>query len=242
MLDGSDLLNGFIPRLRVTPDNPSLNLDRFDTQEPLRRIRGRNNTKADILVYRHGALQIALKDYRARPWWVRASIGRVMTRRETAAYRAAGGIPGVARFLGRLGPVTLATEWVASRSLGEYRDQYVDPVCFERLHEVLERLHDAGIALGDLHLSDVLIDAERNVTLVDFATAFTLGDDPGPLRSRLFKRLALQDEISFVRLRAHLTGGGAESAVSELGEDAVAVNRRNRRIKMWFDRLRGRRH
>lgn len=208
----------------------------------MRQIRGRNNTKADILVYRLGTLQIALKDYRRRPWWVRQSLARWMTHRETAAYRAAAGIPGVARFLGRLGPVTLATEWVESRSLGELRDQAVDPAVFERLHEILGRLHAAGIALADLHLADVLVDPRGEVTLVDLANAFTLGPRPGPLRSRLFRRLVLQDEISFARLQAHLRQEDAEEAVRELGPRAARINRRNRRIKTWVDRIRGRRH
>ena len=226
----------------MTPDDQPLDLDRLDRQQPLRRIRGRNNTKADILVYRHGALQIALKDYRRRPWWVRLSIGRLMTRRETAAYRLARDIPGVARFLGRLGPVSLATEWVESRSLGELREQAVHPEVFERLREILEGLHDAGIALSDLHLSDVLVDADNRVTLVDLGTAFTLGKRPGRLRSRLFRRLVLQDEISFARLRAHLRKEDANAAVRSLGPDAERINRRNRWIKKWVDRLRGREH
>ena len=219
-----------------------MDLDRLDRQQPLRQIRGRNNTKADILVYRHGALQIALKDYRRRPWWVRMSLGRLMTRRETAAYRAASEIPGVARFLGRLGPVSLATEWVESRSLGDLREQAVHPSVFEQLHDVLGRLHAAGIALSDLHLSDVLVDMDNRVTLVDLAMAFTLGERPGPLRSRLFRRLVLQDEISFARLRAHIRKEDTNAAVRSLGPVAARINRRSRWLKKWLDRARGRKH
>jgi len=226
----------------VTPEPQSLDLDQLDRQQPLRRIRGRNNTKADILVYRHGTLQIALKDYRRRPWWVRLIVGRLMTRRETAAYCAAGDIPGLARFLGRLGPVSLATEWVESRSLGQLREQVVHPHVFERLHELLGRLHDAGIALSDLHLSDVLVDSDNRVTLVDLATAFTLGKRPGPFRLRLFRRLVMQDEISFARLRAHLRKENAEAAVRSLGPGAARINRRSRWLKKWLDRARGRKH
>ncbi len=193
-------------------------------------------------MYRHGALQIALKDYRRRPWWVRVSIGRLMIRRETAAYGIARDIPGVARFLGRLGPVSLATEWVESRSLGELREQAVHPRVFERLYETLARLHAAGIALADLHLSDVLVDPNDHVTLVDLATAFTLGPRPGPLRLRLFRRLVLQDEISFARLRAHIRKEDADAAVCSLGPRAARINRRSRWLKKWLDRARGRQH
>jgi protein-S-isoprenylcysteine O-methyltransferase Ste14 len=226
----------------VIPDDPSPILDRLDRQQPLRRINGRNNTKADILVYRLDGLQIAVKDYRRRPWWVRGTIGRWMIRRETRSYLAAEDVPGIAHFLGRLGPHSLATEWVESQSLGELRDQAVDEIVFERLQETLERLHDAGIALADLHLSDVLVDANDRITLVDLATAFTLGPRPGSLRSRLFRRLVLQDQISFARLRAHIRKEDADAAVDSLGPEAGRINRRSRWLKKWLDRARGRRH
>lgn len=241
MLDPSDLFNS-LSRPRVTPDDPALDLERLDRQTPVRRIRGRNNTKADILFYRFGPLHIALKDYRARPWWVRATLARWMTRRETRVYHAARELPGLAPFLGRLGPVSLATEWIESRSLGELREHPVEPVVFERLHGILERLHEAGIAYSDLHLSDVLVRPDDEVALVDLATAFVLGPRPGRLRRRLFRRLVLQDEISFVRLRAHIRKEDADAAVRALGPEAATVHRRNRRLKVWLDQLRGRKH
>ncbi len=96
--------------------------------------------------------------------------------------------------------------------------------------------------MSDLHLSDVLVDADDRVTLVDLATAFTLGEQPGPLRRRLFRRLALQDRISFARLRAHIQKEDAEEAVRSLGAEAARINRRHRRVKKWVDRIRGRKH
>jgi hypothetical protein len=219
----------------------ALDLDGLERHEPLRRIPGRNSTKADILVYRHGCLQVALKDYRPRPWWVRLALGRLLVARETAAYEAARGIAGVARFLGRLGPLCLATEWVDGRTLRELAGSPVDPVVFERLRETLDRLHGAGIALGDVHHRDVLVDAAGAVTLVDLATAVTRGERPGMLRSRLFDRLRLQDEISFARLRARFRGEDPERAVQALGHAAAAAHGRGRRLKRGIAWLRGRR-
>lgn len=185
---------------------------------------------------------MALKDYRARPWWIRATLARWMTRRETRVYGVARDLPGLAPFLGRLGPLSLATEWIESRSLGELREQPVEPVVFERLHDILHGLHEAGIAYSDLHLADVLVQPDDRVTLVDLATAFILGPRPGPFRRRVFRRLVLQDEISFVRLRAHIRKEDADEAVRALGPEAAEVHRRNRRIKVRLDRIRGRRH
>jgi hypothetical protein len=219
----------------------ALDLLTLERRPPLRTIRGRNSTKADILVYRHGTLQVALKDYRPRPWWVRLGIGRVLVSRETAAYEAARGIAGVARFLGRLGPLCLATEWVEGRPLREWAGEELPGGVFERLRGTLDRLHEAGIALGDVHHRDVLVDAAGRVTLVDLATAVPLGRRPGPMRSRLFRRLLLQDEISYARLKARFDGDDPEKAVAALGPAAAAAHARGRRLKRGIERLRGRR-
>ena len=225
-----------------TTDDAPLDLALLDRLDPLLRIPGRNSTKADILMYRHGTLQVALKDYRARPWWIRHTLGRLLVARETAGYQAARGIPGVARFLGRLGPLSLATEWIDGRTLRSFRGQLVDVAILDRLREVIDRLHAAGIALGDLHRRDVLIDAEGNVTLVDLATALALGSRPGALRWRLFSRLRSHDEIAYARLRAFFSGQDTERAVEALGEKAAETFRRQRRWKYRIDRWRGRSH
>jgi len=222
-------------------DETALDLEALERQEPLRRIPGRNSTKADILVYRHGTLQVALKDYRPRPWWVRVGIGRALVSRETAAYKAAHRIEGVARFLGRLGPLCLATEWVDGRPLREWTGNPLPVGVFERLRATLDRLHDAGIALGDVHHRDVLVDDHGGVTLVDLATAVTLGERPGRMRSRLFRRLRLQDEISYARLKARFSGEDPELAVLALGPEAAKAHARGRRLKRGIKKLRGRR-
>jgi hypothetical protein len=221
-------------------DETALDLQVLERQEPLRTIPGRNSTKADILVYRHGTLQVALKDYRPRPWWVRLAVGRGLVARETAAYEAARGIAGVARFLGRLGPLCLATEWVDGRPLREWAGEELPGGVFEKLRATLDRLHEAGIALGDVHHRDVLVEASGRVTLVDLATAVTLGDRPGAMRSRIFRRLRLQDEISYVRLAARFSGEDPEQAVMSLGPEAAAAHARGRRLKRALKRLRGR--
>jgi len=225
-----------------TSDITPLDLDQLDRLKPLRRIPGRNRFKADILVHRRGTLQLALKDYRARPWWVRHTFGRVLVARETAGYAAACGIPGVARFLGRLGPLTLATEWVEGRTLRSYLGQIVDPAILGQLREILDRLHGAGIALGDLNRRDVLIDNAGNVTLIDFATALVLGETPGALRARLHKRFLMHDEIAYARLRAFFSGEDTTRAVEDLGQEFAATHRRQRKWKYRVDRLRGRSH
>lgn len=207
--------------------------------EPSRTIPGRNVTKADIVVYRIDGVDVAVKDYGERPFWVRQTLGRLQIRREAAAYRAAAGLQGLPPFRGRVGPFSLATEWIDGRPLSTKRPDEVDAACFDRLQVVLDALHARGIALSDLHHRDVLIGVDGSVHVLDLATAWTLGPRPGALRRRLFQRLCELDRLALARMRARFTGGDPDRAVAEFGGAVAAWHRRGRRLKRLLDLLRG---
>ncbi len=209
----------------------------------MRILPGRNGTKADILLYRDGNLRVALKDYSPRGFLVRNLVGRFLVRRESRAYQAVhalGPVPEIPAFLGRLGAYSLATEWVdavplaaaAARTGGR-----LSPALFDRLDRVLDRLHQGGIALGDLHHRDVLVSPEEKIFLVDLATAYSLQEHRSflrPFRRRLFRRLADLDRIAAARLRARFTGGDPDAAVDRAGGSTAGLYRAGRRWKDWI--------
>ena len=208
--------------------------------EPVRKLPGRNRTKADILVYRSAGGEIAVKDYGPRSFLMRQLLGRYLIRREAAAYRAAAGIPGLPRFVGRIGAYALATEWVRARPLSEFGPEPPDPACFDRAGAIVQELHRRGIALTDLHHRDLLVADDGGVYIVDLAMAWVLGDRPGRWRRRLFERLREQDCVALARMRARFTGRDPDAAVAEIGGRAATWHRRGRRLKWMLDRLRGR--
>jgi len=209
--------------------------------EPAQRIEGRNWTKADILLYREGAFRCAIKDYAARPFLVRQTLGRFLIRREAAAYRAAAGLAGLPRFHGRVGPFSLATEWLEAEPLAKLPRDAVGPEVFDRLEHIVGRLHDRGIALGDLHHRDVLVAADGSVHVIDLATAWILGRRPWGMRRLLFERFRDQDRVALARLRARFRGENEEAAIDAVGGRAAAWHRRGRRARALWDRVRGRR-
>jgi len=210
--------------------------------EPLKRIAGRNVSKADVAFYRVGELGVVVKDYSERPIWVRQTAGRFFTRREAAAYRAAQGVPGVPEFLGRLGPFTLATRWIEGAPLSDRVGERLEPRFFERAAAVLDALHARGIALGDLHHRDVIVAPDGSPWLVDFAMAWIAGEGAGSLRRALFRRCRDLDRIALARIRARFTGEDeAATVLAAVGPSASALHSRGRRVKRLWDRLRGRR-
>jgi hypothetical protein len=207
--------------------------------EPVRRIVGRNGTKADVLFYELDGERVAVKTYAPRSAVVRNSIGRWLIRREAVAYDAAEGVDALPAFLGLLGPYALATRWVDAEPLRERAGTRLEDALFDRLGAVLDELHGRGVALSDLHHRDVLLGSEDALYIVDLATAWVLGRRPGPIRRRLFERFCESDRVNLARMRARFTGGDVDAAVASVSPEAAAWYRRGRRMKGFLDRLRG---
>jgi hypothetical protein len=208
---------------------------------PELRLPGRNLSKADVSLYRVAGRRIALKDYGARPFLARQTIGRLLVGRECRAYLRAGNAPGLAPFLGRLGPFTLATGWIDSVPLADLPGGTAPPEVFDRLDEVIGGLHSRGVVISDLHHRDVLVGKDGSVHVVDLAAAYLLGSRPGYLRRRVFQRLSSQDRLAAARMRARFTGSSEGDALAEIDPAAVRLWGTGRRIKGFWDRLRGRR-
>ena len=165
------------------PVEPDLTV--LDRQEPTLTLEGRNDTKAVIRRYDTEGKRIAVKDYRGSRWWTRATLGRYLIRRESLGYRWAGPVDGIPRFMGRLGPVTLATEWVDATPLARFGaggTEPLSPELFDRLDRIIGDLHDRKLALADLHHRDVLVNAEGAVHVVDLAMAYRFRERPAVLR------------------------------------------------------------
>jgi len=218
-----------------------LDLKKVRAAEPVRVIRGRNVSKADVGFYRLDGMGVVAKDYRRRPFLIRQTVGRFFTRREAAAYRAAAGIPGIPEFLGRVGPCALTMRWIEGTPLSALAGSHIEPAFFDRAASILEALHDRGIALGDLHHRDMLVAPDGSPWLVDFAMAWVAGQNAGWLRRSVFRRFQELDRVALARMRARFTGEDETATVlATAGPSAAAMHSRGRRIKRLWDRLRGR--
>lgn len=214
---------------------PAFDPDELRNREPVRTLHGRNRTKADILVYRCRGRDVALKDYRRRPFWIRHTLGRWSIAREARAYRAAGGLDGLPPFLGRVGPFALATEWVEARPIADLDASRIDRGTFERASAILDRLHARGVALSDLHHRDLLVAADGRVFVVDLAAAWVAGRSAG-----MFRRFCALDRIALARIEARFSGADPAQAAAAAGGDTARWYRRGRRVKSALNRLRRR--
>jgi len=144
----------------------------------------------------------------------------------------------VVRSYGRVGPFGLALEWIDGETLADALARGVSTDPIPAIRTTLSRLHDRGIALGDLHHRDVLLARDGSVYVVDLATAWLAGPDARGLRRWIFERFRDADHVALARLDARIAGRDVDLAVAAVGPRAAAWHRRGRRLKGWLDGFR----
>ena len=193
--------------------------------EPLHR--GRNVTKADVHRVEVRGQQFAVKDYRGRPAWLRATFGRWSLRREERAYRALEGVAGIPRFAGRPHALILVTALVPGTSLAAWeRDQPLPERFFARLKELLAEVHDRGVVQGDLHHRDVLVGEGGEAWLVDFSTGMVAAAH----RGLLWRLMARLDRRAVLKLQERFEPGTLTPQESRELADEPLVYRFVRRL------------
>ena len=203
---------------------------------PRRRLHsGRNPTKADIDLLEVEGRAIVLKDLSGRLWPARVLFGPWQLDREERAYRTLEGVDGIPRLLGRVDRHAIALEYIPGRTLNAVRPGEVDETFFARLERLLRRMHDRGVAHGDLHHRDILVGPGGEPYVVDFSTAIVAGTAPDPLLRLLFSQMRRADLRCVAKLRRRLVPGSRLTVPDRPGLYQAGV-----RLKRFWNRLRRR--
>ncbi|MFP4056955.1 MAG: hypothetical protein ACLF0G_08805 [Candidatus Brocadiia bacterium] len=186
----------------AVPDHPPATLGRESlecaTERLLRPPRG---AKPAIRLIRHGGRRLVVKDFRYAPWLLRHTYGRWLVSREARVYARLDGVPGVPAFHGRLDPFAFAVTHIEGQTLKALPRRDIPAAAFDRLEEVIRRIHDAGVVHLDAHQkTNVLLDPRGQPYLVDFATALCLGT--GPVGRLLVRLLGRADRLGVFKLKA----------------------------------------
>ena len=196
--------------------------------------RPRNATKADVRVEARGGRAVVVKDFSGRSLPVRLLVGRPALAREERVYRRLAGLAGIPACLGREGPDRLVLELAPGTPLDRLRPGEVPPAVFDDLDRLLGEIHERGVAVADLHRSNVLVDGER-VHVIDFAIA-RIARRPGS-PGWLVRHLQALDRHAAARLRARYLGLPEPRPEGAFG----LLYRLGRGVKALLRRIRGRR-
>ncbi|MEE9219741.1 MAG: hypothetical protein V3U98_11810 [Acidobacteriota bacterium] len=162
---------------------------------------GRNRAKARVYALDWEGHRAVLKSVSHQVRWLRWLAGRRQLDREERAYRRLAGVPGIPALVARPDPDSLVCERVEGRRLDDYPRRSLPGAVFDRLAQVLEQAHARGVAHGDLHRKDVVVDAAGAPWLLDWATSLVRAGGRGWAREALFRRWVEFDRRAVEKLR-----------------------------------------
>ncbi len=152
-----------------------------DIAEPLRAWLANAPVREAALLSKGYQGSVYLFEHAGRRWVVkRAGQGllsgwfhRLMLDREAAVYGKLGEVAGVPAALGLLDDEWLVLEFIDGESLHQARHELRDREGFyARLHAVIQAIHAAGVAHGDLkRKQNILVTADESPYIIDFGTA-----------------------------------------------------------------------
>ena len=134
--------------------------------------RPRNVWKASVR--RQG--DVIVKEHSGAPFIPRL-FGRISLSWEEAALRRLEGMEGVPAFIRRPSPYAIHISALEGRPLDKMKSGDLSESCFETLGSLIQGIHERGVAHGDLHQRNILVDQDRP-SIIDFSTAYVKGRVP----------------------------------------------------------------
>lgn len=177
-----------------------LSLDDMDRLVVHRYVEGAGSRPA-VLVIRAGDGEAVLKDYNHCDRLFAWLVGPLLVWRETSALAQLDGTPGVPRLIRKLGSRAFLMEYLQGADKSRKQAMTARPEFFERLRQLVDRIHARGVAHCDMRRSgNILVDSKGQPYLVDFVSCAFLRPWWHPL-GWLFPRLCQADRDAIIKLK-----------------------------------------
>ena len=127
-----------------------------------------------------------VKDFSARPWYVRWFIAPFLLSRELAFLNRLEGIDGIAEAAFRIDRHAIAVSYMPGESIGrEVRDR-ITPEFLEALEALVHAMHERGVVHLDLRgLGNVMIRPDNKPGIIDFQSSLFTDNLPRSIRKIL---------------------------------------------------------
>lgn len=177
-----------------------LSLDDLQRAVVHRYVEGAGSRPA-VLVVRAGDGEAVLKDYSRCDRLFAGLVGPLLVWRETSALAQLEGTPGVPRLIRKLGSRAFLMEHLRGADKARKQPVTARPEFFERLRQLVDRIHARGVAHCDMRRSgNILVDAQGQPYLVDFVSCAFLRPWWHPL-GWLFPLLCQADRDAIIKLK-----------------------------------------
>lgn len=172
-------------------------------RNPSRRMihRGRSMAQGDIWVVDSPEGPLAIKDISRQPWLWRALIGRRSLDREDRMLRRLQGLPGIPRYGGRIDADALCMEFLKADRLPHRKDSALTLDFFAQLKDTVHKMHQRGVAHGDLRRKNILVCENQKPYLIDFTTGVFLHTGIRPVKRVMFRLISHVDTINILKIQ-----------------------------------------
>ncbi len=143
---------------------------------------------AQLFRYRSGGEWFVLKSFQERSFFVRWTIGALLTWRELMALRRVAGLEGVPHSCRRVSYCALSMRCIEGEPLGNYsvRKQRLPESYFIAAEKVLERIHHRGLVHLDLRRgNNWFVSTDGQPVVIDFQSALGIACFPPALQKFL---------------------------------------------------------
>lgn len=153
-----------------------------------------------ILLTSPDGQQYVLKDFSGRLLAARLIWCRFAVRRETSAYRRLSSIPGIPRLASTASEDAFLMEWLDAQPLPRRKQKELLGIhFFDKLNRLVEQMHDAGVAHGDLRRKNILVSPAGEPCIIDFETAVVRR---GLIQQFIFDAICRVDRITVLKIKA----------------------------------------
>lgn len=167
-------------------------------------LRPAEGSRPDVRLLEVNGALVVIKDYGSGANMFKRSVGRYLVERELAAYKRLKGLKGIPACLGCLDPYTLVLRYVDAKPAPLIDARRLTPDFFSCLFELVRRIHERGVAHGDLRrLPNILVDRNDAPVLVDFTAAIISGSSP--LAALILPQIFENDLRGVYKLKMHCT-------------------------------------
>ena len=170
--------------------------------------RARSAGQADLYELEWEGHPSLLKDFSKRPWIFRVILGRRICSREVRILNKLCELEEVPRLYAVAGSYAYVMQKLDGVRMPPRKYGQPSAVFWARAKRAIQRMHDMGIAHGDLRLKNILIGPQDQAYLIDFATAVRLKWDVGfRFSNLLFHQCQKVDWIKYARMKAYYDPG-----------------------------------
>ncbi len=168
--------------------------------------RGHSVIHPDVYVFQTAdGGKFLVKDMHSRPLLMRWAVGRRCLRHEYRVLKRLRNGQNIPHAFGMPDRDALILDYIEAAPLPPEDEAgergLPGPEFFARLKDVLTKLHECGIAHGDIRRKNVLWDADDQPYLIDFGTAVCRDGAFGWFRRQLFRAVQRVDDVTLLKLQ-----------------------------------------